>query len=185
MPDSAQEARPAAARPHAPARAGPRRTKRARTPSVAQRSALRERIAQLADNVAPAPDAEPGAPPLIAAAHYRDRLHQSAHRRRAARRGRRAAGSTPRRRSDARGQARPERDREADRPRDAERRAKGDARARGHAADPAKIGTILADSRAKRDSPARCPICSPSTSLLPLKPGIAPRIRHCRYMPSR
>lgn len=40
--------------------------------------ALRERIAQLAANVAPSP-AQSTATTLIAAAHYRERLHQSAH----------------------------------------------------------------------------------------------------------
>ena len=39
---------------------------------------LRERIASLADNVAPAVSGEAFANSLIAAAHYRDRLHQSA-----------------------------------------------------------------------------------------------------------
>lgn len=38
---------------------------------------LKARILQLADNVAPAPSAPSSATSLIAAAHYRDRLHQS------------------------------------------------------------------------------------------------------------
>lgn len=46
---------------------------------VAQEEALRERIAQLAANVAPAPQSSEIATSLIAAAHYRDRLNQSAH----------------------------------------------------------------------------------------------------------
>jgi flagellar FliJ protein len=47
---------------------------------VDQEQILRERIAALADNVAPvAAPAPTFATSLIAAAHYRDRLHQSAH----------------------------------------------------------------------------------------------------------
>jgi len=47
---------------------------------VDQERVLRERIAALADNVAPvAAPAPTFATSLIAAAHYRDRLHQSAH----------------------------------------------------------------------------------------------------------
>ena len=46
---------------------------------VSQEAQLRERIASLAENVAPAPAGEGFAASLIAAAHYRDRLHQSAH----------------------------------------------------------------------------------------------------------
>ena len=47
---------------------------------VDQERTLRERIATLADNVAPvAAPAPTFATSLIAAAHYRDRLHQSAH----------------------------------------------------------------------------------------------------------
>ena len=47
---------------------------------VDQEQALRERIATLADNVAPVAAPTPTfATSLIAAAHYRDRLHQSAH----------------------------------------------------------------------------------------------------------
>jgi flagellar protein FliJ len=47
---------------------------------VDQERTLRERIAALADNVAPvAAPAPTFATTLIAAAHYRDRLHQSAH----------------------------------------------------------------------------------------------------------
>lgn len=46
---------------------------------VAQESQLRERIASLAANVAPATSGEGFAGTLMAAAHYRDRLHQSAH----------------------------------------------------------------------------------------------------------
>ncbi|ATY33014.1 hypothetical protein [Sphingomonas psychrotolerans] len=47
---------------------------------VDQEQTLRERIAALADNVAPvAAPAPTFATSLIAAAHYRDRLHQSAH----------------------------------------------------------------------------------------------------------
>ena len=47
---------------------------------VDQEQVLRERIAALADNVAPvAAPAPTFATSLIAAAHYRDRLHQSAH----------------------------------------------------------------------------------------------------------
>ena len=45
---------------------------------VAQEEALRARIAQLSAGVAPAPEAG-GAIAMIAAAHYRERLHQSAH----------------------------------------------------------------------------------------------------------
>ncbi|MDT8760660.1 hypothetical protein MZO42_18315 [Sphingomonas psychrotolerans] len=46
---------------------------------VDQETTLRERIAALADNVAPAATPAPTfATSLIAAAHYRDRLHQSA-----------------------------------------------------------------------------------------------------------
>lgn len=46
---------------------------------VANEEALRARIAQLAQGVAPAPAPVPGsATTLIAAAHYRERLHQSA-----------------------------------------------------------------------------------------------------------
>lgn len=46
---------------------------------VAQEEALRVRIAQLAQGVAPSPAPAPGsATTLIAAAHYRERLHQSA-----------------------------------------------------------------------------------------------------------
>ncbi|QDX27205.1 hypothetical protein FPZ54_15125 [Sphingomonas suaedae] len=46
---------------------------------VAAEQALRARIEQLAQGVAPAPAPVPGsATSLIAAAHYRDRLHQSA-----------------------------------------------------------------------------------------------------------
>jgi len=46
---------------------------------VANEEALRARIAQLAQGVAPAPAPTPGsATTLIAAAHYRERLHQSA-----------------------------------------------------------------------------------------------------------
>lgn len=44
---------------------------------VAQEAALRERIAQLSANVAPA-EAQEMATSLMAAAHYRERLHQSA-----------------------------------------------------------------------------------------------------------
>jgi hypothetical protein len=44
---------------------------------VAQEEALRERIAQLAANVAPAEEVS-AATALMAAAHYRERLHQSA-----------------------------------------------------------------------------------------------------------
>ncbi len=63
---------------------------------VAQEEALRSRIAQLAANVAPAPAPVPGAAfSLIAAAHFRDRLAQSAvaaeQRVKAAERGRDAA----------------------------------------------------------------------------------------------
>jgi hypothetical protein len=47
---------------------------------VDQEETLRQRIAALAANVAPAPTPAPAfATTLIAAAHYRDRLHQSAH----------------------------------------------------------------------------------------------------------
>ncbi|MFL9840112.1 hypothetical protein ABS767_03970 [Sphingomonas sp. ST-64] len=47
---------------------------------VAAEQALRARIEQLAQGVAPAPAPVPGsATSLIAAAHYRERLHQSAH----------------------------------------------------------------------------------------------------------
>lgn len=47
---------------------------------VDQEETLRERIAALAANVAPAATPAPTfATSLIAAAHYRDRLHQSAH----------------------------------------------------------------------------------------------------------
>lgn len=46
---------------------------------VAGEEALRARIAQLAQGVAPSPAPTPGsATTLIAAAHYRERLHQSA-----------------------------------------------------------------------------------------------------------
>lgn len=46
---------------------------------VAAEQALRARIEQLAQGIAPAPAPVPGsATSLIAAAHYRDRLHQSA-----------------------------------------------------------------------------------------------------------
>lgn len=46
---------------------------------VADEEALRARIAQLAQGVAPSPAPAPGsATTLIAAAHYRERLHQSA-----------------------------------------------------------------------------------------------------------
>lgn len=46
---------------------------------VANEEALRARIAQLAQGVAPSPAPTPGsATTLIAAAHYRERLHQSA-----------------------------------------------------------------------------------------------------------
>jgi hypothetical protein len=46
---------------------------------VANEEALRARIAQLAQGVAPSPAPAPGsATTLIAAAHYRERLHQSA-----------------------------------------------------------------------------------------------------------
>lgn len=46
---------------------------------VANEEALRARIAQLAQSVAPAPAPKPGsATSLIAAAYYRERLHQSA-----------------------------------------------------------------------------------------------------------
>ena len=46
---------------------------------VDNEEALRARIAQLAQGVAPAPAPKPGsATSLIAAAHYRERLHQSA-----------------------------------------------------------------------------------------------------------
>lgn len=46
---------------------------------VAAEQALRARIEQLAQGVAPAPAPAPGsATSLIAAAHYRERLHQSA-----------------------------------------------------------------------------------------------------------
>lgn len=46
---------------------------------VVAEEALRSRIAQLAEGVAPAPAPTPGsATTLIAAAHYRERLHQSA-----------------------------------------------------------------------------------------------------------
>lgn len=45
---------------------------------VAQEEALRSRIAQLSAGVAPAPE-QGFATSLIAAAHYRERLHQSAH----------------------------------------------------------------------------------------------------------
>ena len=45
---------------------------------VASEAALNVRIAQLAAAIAPAPDAG-SAVSLTAAAHYRDRLHQSAH----------------------------------------------------------------------------------------------------------
>ncbi|ODP37627.1 hypothetical protein [Sphingomonas turrisvirgatae] len=46
---------------------------------VSNEEALRARIAQLAQGVAPAPAPAPGsATTLIAAAHYRERLHQSA-----------------------------------------------------------------------------------------------------------
>ncbi|RYY42975.1 MAG: hypothetical protein EOP59_08880 [Sphingomonadales bacterium] len=46
---------------------------------VTQEFQLRERIASLAANVAPAPSGAGFAASLMAAAHYRDRLHQSAH----------------------------------------------------------------------------------------------------------
>ena len=45
---------------------------------VAHEEALRERIAQLSANVAPSRE-QSTATGLIAAAHYRERLHQSAH----------------------------------------------------------------------------------------------------------
>jgi flagellar protein FliJ len=45
---------------------------------VAQEEALRERIAQLSANVAPVAQASEFATGLIAAAHYRERLQQSA-----------------------------------------------------------------------------------------------------------
>lgn len=45
---------------------------------VAHEEALRERIAQLSANVAPAEE-QSTATSLMAAAHYRERLHQSAH----------------------------------------------------------------------------------------------------------
>ncbi len=46
---------------------------------VTDEEALRARIAQLAQGVAPTPAPKPGsATSLIAAAHYRERLHQSA-----------------------------------------------------------------------------------------------------------
>ncbi|MEG3181776.1 hypothetical protein [Sphingomonas sp. LT1P40] len=46
---------------------------------VAAEESMRARIAQLAEGVAPAPAPTPGsATTLIAAAHYRERLHQSA-----------------------------------------------------------------------------------------------------------
>lgn len=45
---------------------------------VEQEQALRERIAQLSANVAPSRE-QSTATGLIAAAHYRERLHQSAH----------------------------------------------------------------------------------------------------------
>lgn len=45
---------------------------------VSQESHLRERIANLAENIAPVTSGEAFAASLIAAAHYRDRLHQSA-----------------------------------------------------------------------------------------------------------
>lgn len=45
---------------------------------VVQEEALRTRIAQLSANVAPTPEAS-GAISMIAAAHYRERLHQSAY----------------------------------------------------------------------------------------------------------
>ncbi|MBA4047243.1 MAG: hypothetical protein C0476_01735 [Sphingomonas sp.] len=44
---------------------------------LASETALKDRITQLAANVAPAPE-RAGAFTLMAAAHYRDRLHQSA-----------------------------------------------------------------------------------------------------------
>lgn len=46
---------------------------------VDQEESLRQRIAGLAANVAPIAASAPTATGLIAAAHYRDRLHQSAH----------------------------------------------------------------------------------------------------------
>ena len=46
---------------------------------VSQESHLRERLASLAENVAPVTGGEGFAGSLIASAHYRDRLHQSAH----------------------------------------------------------------------------------------------------------
>lgn len=47
---------------------------------VASELALRDRIARLADEVAPAPSPQPAdSLSFAAAAHYRDRLHQSAH----------------------------------------------------------------------------------------------------------
>ncbi|MBX3562954.1 MAG: hypothetical protein KF730_00105 [Sphingomonas sp.] len=45
---------------------------------VSQEAQLRARIASLADNIAPVKSGEGFASSLIAAAHYRDRLHQSA-----------------------------------------------------------------------------------------------------------
>lgn len=45
---------------------------------VSQEAQLRERIASLAANVAPVTSGEGFANALIASAHYRDRLHQSA-----------------------------------------------------------------------------------------------------------
>ena len=46
---------------------------------VSQESQLRERIASLAATIAPVTSGEGFANALSAAAHYRDRLHQSAH----------------------------------------------------------------------------------------------------------
>jgi len=45
---------------------------------VDQEAKLRDRIASLAANVAPAPSVSESASSLAAAAHFRDRLHQSA-----------------------------------------------------------------------------------------------------------
>ncbi|WP_066797913.1 hypothetical protein [Sphingomonas soli] len=45
---------------------------------VNQEAQLRERISTLADNIAPVKSCEAFASSMIAAAHYRDRLHQSA-----------------------------------------------------------------------------------------------------------
>lgn len=46
---------------------------------VSQEFQLRDRIASLAENVAPVTGGEGFAATMIAAAHYRERLHQSAH----------------------------------------------------------------------------------------------------------